>query len=166
MPSKHLILCHPLFLLLPSILPIIRVFSNELALHIRWPKYWSFRFSISPSSEYSGLWEKVKVFSFSVEILCCCICCKTHVHWGSGPSFCAIFRIGRIKYSTADPSLQPRIYQLLVPLVHTASPHTTAPAYPSVQLSRSRMVPGTSINITGQSQIVGWVCLGTLTRVK
>ena len=52
--SSHLILCHPL-LLLPSIFPSIRVFSNELALHIRWPKYWSFSFSISPSSEYSGL---------------------------------------------------------------------------------------------------------------
>ena len=54
MPSNHLILCHPL-LLLPSIFPSIRVFSSELALHIRWPKYWSFSFSISPSNEYSGL---------------------------------------------------------------------------------------------------------------
>ena len=53
-PSNHLILCHPL-LLLPSIFPSIRVFSNELALCIRWPKYWSFSFSISPSNEYSGL---------------------------------------------------------------------------------------------------------------
>ena len=54
MPSNHLILCCPL-LLLPSIIPIIRVFSNESALCIRWPNYWSFSFSISPSSEYSGL---------------------------------------------------------------------------------------------------------------
>ena len=54
MPSNHLILCHPL-LLLPSIFPSIRVFSNESALHIRWPKYWSFRFSISSSNEYPGL---------------------------------------------------------------------------------------------------------------
>ena len=54
MPSNHLILCLPL-LLLPSIFPSIRVFSNELALCIRWPKYWSFSFSISPSNEYSGL---------------------------------------------------------------------------------------------------------------
>ena len=53
MPSNHLILCHPL--LLPSVFPSIRVFSNESALHIRWPKYWSFNFSISPSNEYSGL---------------------------------------------------------------------------------------------------------------
>ena len=53
-PSSHLILCRPL-LLLPSIFPSIRVFSNESILHIRWPKYWSFSFSISPSSEYSGL---------------------------------------------------------------------------------------------------------------
>ena len=54
MPSNHLILCRPL-LLLPSIFPSIRVFSNESALHIRWPKCWSFSFNISPSNEYSGL---------------------------------------------------------------------------------------------------------------
>ena len=54
MPSNYLILCHPL-LLLPSIFPRIRVFSKELVLHIRWPKYWSFNFSIRPSKEYSGL---------------------------------------------------------------------------------------------------------------
>ena len=54
MPSNHLILCHPLLLPL-SIFPSIRVFSNESFLHIRWPKYWSFSFNISPSNEYSGL---------------------------------------------------------------------------------------------------------------
>ena len=54
MPSKHLILCHPL-LLLPSIFPSIRVFSSESTLRMRWPKYWSFSFSISPSNEYSRL---------------------------------------------------------------------------------------------------------------
>ena len=54
MPPNHFILCHPL-LILPSIFPNIRVFSNESALHIRWPNYWSFSFSISPSNEYSGL---------------------------------------------------------------------------------------------------------------
>ena len=54
MPSNHLILCHPL-LLLPSIFPSIRVYSNESALRIRWPKYWSFSFNISPSNEHPGL---------------------------------------------------------------------------------------------------------------
>ena len=54
MPSNHLILCRPLFLP-PSIFPSISIFSSESALHIRWPKYWSFSFSISPSNEYSGL---------------------------------------------------------------------------------------------------------------
>ena len=54
MPSNHLFLCHPL-LLLPSVFPSISVFSNELALHIRWPKYWSFSFSIHPSNKYSRL---------------------------------------------------------------------------------------------------------------
>ena len=62
MPSNHLILCHPL-LLLSSIFPTIRVFSNESALHVRWPKYWSFSLSISPSSEYPGL------ISFSMDWL-------------------------------------------------------------------------------------------------
>ena len=54
MPSNHLVLCY-LLLLLPSIFPSIRVFSNQSALHIRWPKYWHFSFSISPSNEFSGL---------------------------------------------------------------------------------------------------------------
>ena len=54
MPSNHLIFCRPL-LLLPSIFPSIRVFSNELAVHIRWPKYWSFSLNISPSNEHPGL---------------------------------------------------------------------------------------------------------------
>ena len=54
MPSNHLVLCHPL-LRLPSISPSIRVFSKESVLHLKWPKYWSFSFSISPSNEYSGL---------------------------------------------------------------------------------------------------------------
>ena len=62
MPSKQLILCHPL-LLLPSIFPSIRVFSSGSVLYIRWPKYWSFSFSISPSNEYSGL------FSFRIDWL-------------------------------------------------------------------------------------------------
>ena len=62
MPSNHPILCHPL-LLLPSIFPSIRAFSNESVLHIRWPKYWNFSFSISPSNEYSRL------ISFSLDWL-------------------------------------------------------------------------------------------------
>ena len=63
MPSNHLILCHPL--LSPSIFPSIRVFSNESALHFRWPTYWSFSFSISPSSEYPGLISfKIVCFDF------------------------------------------------------------------------------------------------------
>ena len=61
MPSNHLILCHPL-LLLPSIFPSIRVFSNESALRIRWPKYWRFSFSISPSNEYSGFFFEYSGF--------------------------------------------------------------------------------------------------------
>ena len=62
MPSNHLILCHPL-LLLPSIFRSIRVFPYESALHIRWPKYWSFSFSISLSNEYSGLFDLISLQS-------------------------------------------------------------------------------------------------------
>ena len=69
MPSNYLILCLPL-LLLPSIFPSFRVFSSESALRIRWPKYWSFSFSISPSSEYSGLISfRIDWFNLSVPFL-------------------------------------------------------------------------------------------------
>ena len=64
MPSNHLILCRP-FLLMPSIFPSIRVFSNESALHIRWPKYWNFNFNISPSNEYSG-WISFRIERFDL----------------------------------------------------------------------------------------------------
>ena len=67
MPSNHLILCCPL-LLLSSIFPIVRVFSNESVLHIRWPKYWSFSFSLSPSNKYSGLISfRIDCFDLAVQ---------------------------------------------------------------------------------------------------
>ena len=67
MPSNHLILCHPL-LVLPSVFPSIRVFSSESVLRIRWPKYWSFSSSISPSNEYSGLISfRIDWFDLSVQ---------------------------------------------------------------------------------------------------
>ena len=67
MPSNHLILCHPL-LVLPSIFPCIRVFSNESALRNIWPKYWSFSFNISPSNEYSGLISfRIDCFDLAVQ---------------------------------------------------------------------------------------------------
>ena len=72
MPSNHLILCRPL-LLLPSIFPSIRVFSNESVLHIRWPKYWSFSFSIHPFNEYSGL---IWITMDWLDLL-------THAYWGN-----------------------------------------------------------------------------------
>ena len=74
MPSNHLILCHPL-LLLPSIFPSIRVFSSESLLCIRWPKYWSCSFSISPSNEYSGL------ISFRIDCLDLFVGSKITVNW-------------------------------------------------------------------------------------
>ena len=83
MPSNHLILCHPL-LLLPSVFPSIRVFSNESFLHIRWPKYWSFSFSISPSNEYSGL------ISFRTELVWSPCCPKDSQESSLAPQFKSI----------------------------------------------------------------------------
>ena len=82
MPSNHLILCRP-FLFLPSIFPSIRGFSNKLALHIRWPKYWSFSFSIRPSNEYSGMisfridWFDLLAVQGTLRSLL-----QNHVKWG------------------------------------------------------------------------------------
>ena len=71
MPSNHLILCHPL--LLPSIFPSIKVFSNESAAHIRWPKYWSFSFSTSPSNDNSGLiyYISIHIYTYVYRIYVC-----------------------------------------------------------------------------------------------
>ena len=88
MPSNHLILCQPL-LLLPSIFPSIRVFSNELVLRIKWPKYWSFSFSINPSNEYSELisfrmdWFDLLAVQGTLKSLLQHHCSKTSILWQS-----------------------------------------------------------------------------------
>ena len=88
MPSNYLILCRPL-LLPPSIFPSIRVFSNESVLHIRWPKYWSFSFSMSPSNEYSGLisfrmdWFDLLAVQGTLKSLLQHRCSKASVLWHS-----------------------------------------------------------------------------------
>ena len=88
MPSNYLILCCPL-LLLPSIFPSIRVFSNESVLHIRWPKYWSFSFSISPFNEYSGLisfgmdWFDLLAVQGTLKSLLQHHSSKASIHWHS-----------------------------------------------------------------------------------
>ena len=93
MPSSHFILCHPL-LLPPSIFPSIRVFSNESALCIRWPKYWSFSFSISPSSEYSGLipfridWFLLLAFQGTLKSLLQHLHSKSSILWCSAFFYC------------------------------------------------------------------------------
>ena len=87
MPSNHLIFCHPL--LLPSIFPSIRGFSNDSALRIRWPKYWSFSFSISPSNEYSGLisfrmdWLDLLAVQGTLKSLLQCHNSKASILWHS-----------------------------------------------------------------------------------
>ena len=92
-PSNRLILCHPL-LLLPSIFPIIRVFSSESVLHIRWPKYWSFSFRISPSNEYSGLisfrieWSDLLVVQGTLKSLLQHHSSKASIQYHSNPSIC------------------------------------------------------------------------------
>ena len=99
MPSNHLILCYPL-LLLPSIFPSIRVFSNGWTLYIRWPKYWSFSFSISPSNEYSGM------ISFRMNWLDLLVVQRTHKsllqHHSSKAS---ILRHSAFFYSPTLPSI-------------------------------------------------------------
>ena len=88
MPSNHLILCRPL-LLLPSIFPSIRLFSNESALHIRWPKYWSFSFNINPSNEHPGLisfridWLDLLAVQGTLKSLLQCHSSKTSIFWCS-----------------------------------------------------------------------------------
>ena len=84
MPSNHLILCRPL-LLLPSVFPSIRVFSNESALHIRWPKYWSFSLNMSPSNEHPGLisfrmdWLDLLAVQGTLKVVSCRIGIQTQV---------------------------------------------------------------------------------------
>ena len=90
--SNHLILCHPLFLL-PSIFPHIRVFSNELALHIRWPKYWSFSFTIKPSMNIqgwfpSGLTHLISKLSKGLSGVFSSITIQKHQFFGAQPSLC------------------------------------------------------------------------------
>ena len=96
MPFNHLILCRPL-LLLPSVFPSIRVFSNESVLPIRWPKYWSFSFSISPSNEYSGLisfrmdWLDLFAVQGTFKSLFCNITVQKHQFFGAQPSLWSRF---------------------------------------------------------------------------
>ena len=94
LPANHLILCHPL-LLSPSIFPSIRVFSNESVLHIRWPMYWSFSFSISPSNEYSGLisfridWFDLLAVQGTLQSLLQHYNSKASILWCSGLPWCS-----------------------------------------------------------------------------
>ena len=98
MPSNHLILCHPL-LLPPSIFPSIRVFSNDSVLHIRWPKYWSFSFSISPSNEYSALisfrmdWLDLFAVQGTLKSLLQYCSSKASIFW------CSVFFIVQLSHS-------------------------------------------------------------------
>ena len=112
MPSSHLILCRPL-LLLPPIPPSIRVFSNESTLHIRWPKYWSFSFSISPSSEHPGLisfrmdWLDLLAVQGTLKSLLQQHSSKASISWLQSPS-AVILEPQNIKsdtVSTVSPSI-------------------------------------------------------------
>ena len=112
MPSSHLILCRPL-LFLPSIFPSIRVFSNESALHIRWPKYWSFSFNISPSSEHPGLisfrmdWLDLLVVQGTIKSLLQHHSSKASILWNSA------FFIVRLShpYMTTGKTMTPPLWQ-------------------------------------------------------
>ena len=94
MPSNHLILCHPL-LLLPSIFPSIRVFSNETTLHITWPKYWSFSFSISPPNEYSGL---ISFRTDWFDLLAVCRTLKSLLQFKASILWCSAFYMVQLSH--------------------------------------------------------------------
>ena len=110
MPSNHLILCCPL-LLPPSIFPSIRVFSNESALSIRWPKYWSFSFSISPSDEYSALisfnihWIDVLAVQGTLKGLLQHHSLKVSVLWHSAFLFSLIFHCWNLLFAWLPPTI-------------------------------------------------------------
>ena len=124
MPSNHLILCRPL-LLLPSIFPSIRVFSSESAPCIRWPKYWSFSLSISPSSEYSGLiscrmdgWISLLAWTVS-NILSACVNRHQAPHRGSLSSFTS--PSGHVGWCSKCPLLQRRVNPQWKPICKSRS---------------------------------------------
>ena len=106
MPSNHLILCRPL-LLLPPIPPSIRVFSNESAFHIRWPKYWSFRFSISPSNEHPGLVPFRMDWLDLLAVQGTCKCLLQHYSSKASILLCSAFFIIQIShpYMTSGKSI-------------------------------------------------------------
>ena len=110
MPSNHLVLRCPLFLL-PSILPSIRVFSNELAFHISWAQYWNFSFSISPSSEYSGL-ISFRIDWFDLLAVPECMCLKTSKDYGTlSGSWSCVWQLQEPKTQIA--SCQMLVFNLL-----------------------------------------------------
>ena len=112
-PSNHLILCLPL--ILPSIFPIIRVFSNESVLHIRWPKYWNFSFNISPSNEYSGLislrmdWKELLAVQGTLKSLLQHHSSKASILW------CSVFFLVQLShpYTTTGKIIALTIWTLL-----------------------------------------------------
>ena len=95
-PSNHLILCRPL-LIWPSIFPSIRVFSNEMVLHIRWPKYWIFNFSISPSNEYSGL-ISFRIYWFDLAVQGTLKSLPQHHSWKASILWCSAFFIVQLSH--------------------------------------------------------------------
>ena len=103
-PSNHLILCRPL-LPLPSVFPSINVLSNESILHISWPKYWSFSFSISPSYEYSGL-----ISSMSGSNYCFLTCICTVVKWTNQVLFWILFLIGLSTFWQRNSSMLKHVF--------------------------------------------------------
>ena len=134
MPSNHLIFCCPL-LLLPLIFPSIRVFSNESVLHIRWPKYWNFSFSISPSNEYSGL------ISFRMDWLA-----YIRVH------FPYLWRKGKLSSNTVVKQLFKQswisLFPLILPLSHFFFLHCWCPWAPGTTLSNvPSLLHGLSVSL-------------------
>ena len=153
MPSNYLILCHPL-LLLPSLFPNIRVFSNESALYIRWPKYWSFSISISPSNEYSELiffridWLDLLVVQGTLKIVGIRPRSPHRPNWScvSG-SFCCRATGLLAAFSGHQAHACPRVFALAVP-----SPRTGLPGQPH----RLHPIPLKSLFLGQRHSVASW----------
>ena len=161
MPSNHLILCCPL-LLLPSIFPSIRVFSNESALHIRWPKYWSFSFNISPSNEHPGLvsfkmdwWDLLAVQGTLKNLL---------QHHSSKASIllCSVFFIVQLShpYMTTGKTTALTRWTFGDPILYVCCCCClVTKSCPTLRDPMNCSLPGSSIHGISQARILEWVAI-------
>ena len=165
-PSNHVILDHPL-LLLPSIFPSIRVFSNESALHIRWPKYWSFSFNISPTSEHPGLisfrmdWLDLLAVQGTLKSLLQHHSSKASILW------CSVFFIVQLSYpymitgktiAMTRQTFVDKVMSLLFNMLSAAAAKSLQ-SCPTLCTPRDSSPPGSSVHGICQARVLEWVVI-------